>query len=187
MEKFISVWMRLPRRKTAGRCWAAKPRRPEPFIRHLGFNDLRYTIPFAFAKPVPAYAFVFHEYAVNFMGNHNTFSLRFPTADNPDSLLFRTAYSFAAGDMLTVVLKDNGEIHWDWDLDWDTPAPDQEAIQALIRNLSAMRRGRGQTISAFWQDASARASRKRRNLHAPARQRLVAALPAGALFPLAGP
>lgn len=115
----------------------------EPFIRHLGFNDLRYTIPFAFAKPVPAYAFVFHEYAVNFMGNHNTFSLRFPTADNPDSLLFRAAYSFAAGDMLTVVLKDNGEIHWDWDLDWDTPAPDQEAIQALIRNLSAMRRGAG--------------------------------------------
>ncbi len=115
----------------------------EPFIRYLPFNDLRYQINFFYGKPVPAYAFVFHEYINNFMGNQNCISAAVNHAENPDNLLYRVAYSFAAGDMLTVVLGDQGNILWDWGCSWDVPLPDQEKVKTLIRNLNAMRRGPG--------------------------------------------
>jgi len=115
----------------------------ECYISHLGFSDLRYAITSPYAKPVPAYSFVFHEYVVNFMGNQNAFNPFINNTDNPDSLLFRMAYSFIAGDILTAVIKGNGDIFWDWGTVWDTPSPNQENLFKLIRNLSSMRRGTG--------------------------------------------
>lgn len=113
----------------------------EPFIAYLPYNDLRFNINYFYGKPVPAYAYLYHEYINNFMGNQNSVSAAVDSAENPDNLLFRTAYSFTAGDMMTVVLADEGCIHWDWDCEWDVTPPDQRQIKTLIRNLNAWRTG----------------------------------------------
>ncbi len=113
----------------------------ESFLPYLPFNDLRNNIAFFFGVPVPAYAYVYHEYINNFMGNQNTIDRIMDLPANPDNLLFRIAYSFAAGDMLSVCLGKDGIIAWGWDVPWDTPAPDQESVCTLIGNLNPWRRG----------------------------------------------
>ncbi|MDI4644457.1 DUF6259 domain-containing protein [Cohnella hashimotonis] len=115
----------------------------EPFLSELPFNDLRFNIGLFTGEPVPVYQYVYHEYINNFMGNQNSSGQSIDLLKSPDNLLWRTAYSFAAGDMLTVVLGRGGAINWDWGTEWDYPAPDQEAIGTLIRNLNAWRNGAG--------------------------------------------
>ena len=113
----------------------------EPFIKYLPFNDLRSNIALFFGKSVPAYAYLFHEYINNFMGNQNTIDRIMDLTKNPDNLLMRTAYSFAAGDMLSVCLGKDGKISWGWDVDWDTPPANQKDICEFIANANAWRRG----------------------------------------------
>ena len=113
------------------------------FIEQLTFNDLRYNWVFASGKPVPAFAYVFHEYNVNFMGNQCAFTQTIPVEQNPDSLLFRLAYSLIAGDLLTLVIKSGGEIHWEWGMSWLQPGPRQKKIIQAVRQYNALRNGRG--------------------------------------------
>ncbi len=112
----------------------------EPFIEWLPFNDLRYNFAFFAGKPVPAYAYLFHEYVNNFMGNQCIIHEALAPEKNKDSALFRLAYSFVAGDMLTITLGDRGLINWGWDVPWDAVMPKQEPILTLIRELNAWRR-----------------------------------------------
>lgn len=113
------------------------------FIKYLTFNDLRYNMVFAFGKPVPAFEYVFHEYNINFMGNQCAFTQHIPVNRNPDTLLFRMAYSLVAGDLLTVVMKSGGELHWEWGMSWLEPGPRQLPLIKAIRNYAAMRRYSG--------------------------------------------
>ncbi len=113
------------------------------FIKDLPFNDIRYWGTVDYARFVPAFQYVFHEYCVNFMGNQAGFAARVPVEDNPDSLIFRLAYSFTCGDMLAVVMKSGGEIHWEWGMSWLIPGPPQKNIKAAVRNFNAMRKGNG--------------------------------------------
>ncbi|MGN1141920.1 MAG: DUF6259 domain-containing protein, partial [Oliverpabstia sp.] len=112
----------------------------EPYIEYLKFNDLRYVFGFLAGKPVPAYAYLFHEYINNFMGNQDWIEGSMDPEKNPDCLLFRLAYSFIAGDILSVTLGDQGNIIWGWGVRWDKKIPEQEKIFTLIRNLNAWRR-----------------------------------------------
>jgi len=51
------------------------------------------------------------------------------------------AQGFCGGSLLTVVLRDSGEIDWGAAAcDWSEPAPSQPEIIALVRNLNAARR-----------------------------------------------
>lgn len=111
----------------------------EPFIGHLAINDLRWSVGLRCATPVPAYAYLFHEYLNNFMGNQSGFADAFAPEENPDNMLFRIAYSFVAGDMLTVVLAGDGLLHWGWSVPWDITPPEQEPIKTLIRNINPWR------------------------------------------------
>ncbi len=114
------------------------------YIKNLPFNDLRYYYVISHSKFVPAYSFVFHEYSVNFMGNQSGFNKNYiPFDDNPESLVFCMAYSFIAGNLLTVVIKSGGEIHWDWGMSWLIPGPRRKGITTAVRNFNAMRRGCG--------------------------------------------
>lgn len=106
----------------------------------LYFNDLRWHLSMARGVPVPAYNYVLHAYCLNFMGNQCDVDANISRAENPDSLLYAIAYSFAAGDLLTLVLKSGGEIHYDWGMSWLHPGPRQRPVKALVRNLSGMRR-----------------------------------------------
>lgn len=112
----------------------------EPFIKYLPFNDLRYPVAFYFGKPVPAYAYLYHEYINNFMGNQCTINQTWDFDKNPESVLFRIAYSFAAGDLMTFVLGYEGKIHWGWSVPWDIKAPEQKPILQLVKNLNAWRK-----------------------------------------------
>ncbi len=113
----------------------------EPFIPYLLFNDLRFNVNLWIGTPVPAYAYVYHEYVNNFMGNQNSSSAVVDIRKSPLNLHQRLAYSFISGDMLTVVLKNKGQIHWDWGTSWDVEKPEQESIITLIHNLNAWRKG----------------------------------------------
>jgi hypothetical protein len=114
----------------------------DAYLRHLPLNDLRFNINISsFGRPVPAYAYVLHEYVNNFMGNQ--VQVGADHKKSPLNLLQRIAYSFTAGDLLSVVLKDKGEIHWNWCEKWDVPPPDQASAKQLLARLNAWRTGAG--------------------------------------------
>ena len=112
----------------------------EPFINRFIFNDSRFNINYMFGSPVPAYNYVFHEYVNNFMGNQNTSYGTTDFAKYPENIYFRLAHSFVQGDVLTIVLKDQGKIHWDWCTPWSEPEIDQVAVKAFIREMNAWRK-----------------------------------------------
>jgi hypothetical protein len=113
----------------------------EPFTPFMRFNDLRYNVDMLMGKPVPLYSYLYHERLFNFMGNQVCSGQFIDNVKTPDSLLFRIAYSFAAGDVPTLVLKGGGLAHWAWGEKWDVPAPEQEPIIALLKNISEALRG----------------------------------------------
>lgn len=113
----------------------------EPFQRFLPLNDLRFPINLLVGTPVPLYAYLYHERSVNFMGNQCCVAGNIDFERSPDNLCQRIAYSFAAGDLLSVTLRDGGKVHWGWQCGWDVPEPDQAAAVAFLRLLNAWRRG----------------------------------------------
>ncbi len=115
----------------------------EPYMDLLPFNDLRFEINYMTGTPVPLYAYVYHEYVNNFMGNQNGAGTVINFSASPLNLLQRISYSFVAGDMLTVVLAELGQIHWDWCTPWEGDKPDQFSTMILIRHLNGWRRGEG--------------------------------------------
>lgn len=115
----------------------------ETYIGFLPFSDLRYNITVHIGRPVPAYAYVYHKYTVNFMGNQNSFETVVPHEKNQWSLHFRMAYSFIAGDMLTGVLNGKGELHWDWGTPWEIPSPEQKNLLNMMRAFVRMRKQEG--------------------------------------------
>ncbi|WP_176014060.1 DUF6259 domain-containing protein [Victivallis sp. Marseille-Q1083] len=113
----------------------------EPYLKYLPFSDLRF---FCWmgrdGLSVPAYSYVFHEYVNNFMGNQGGTLQQLNAAENPDNLLYRLAYAFTAGDLLSVVLGSGGNIIWCWGISWDTALPEQQPAIDFIRHLTAFRR-----------------------------------------------
>ena len=112
----------------------------EPLVNRFIFNDSRHHINYEFGYPIPVYNYIFHEYVSNFMGNQCNLQWVFDFAKYPDNLFYRYAHSFAQGDVLTVLLKDKGKIHWGWCTPWNEPDVDQEAIKAFIRELNTWRK-----------------------------------------------
>ena len=104
---------------------------------------------FPFGRPVPAYAYVYHEYVNNFQGNQVSTTEWIDTGSSPHLVQLLTAYSFVAGDLMTIVLRGGGKIQWAWCCRWEESPPEQEPIIALIRNLTAWRRGAGRDHLRF--------------------------------------
>ena len=98
---------------------------------------------------MPAYAFVNHEYVNNFMGNQNAVSAAIDVRESPFNFLQRLAYSFCAGDMLTVILRGNGDLIWDWGTTWETDIPDQGSIIKLVNALNSWRLGSGKDFLVY--------------------------------------
>jgi len=112
----------------------------EPFVNDLPLNDARASFLWGMGCPVPAQSFVFHGRSCCFAGNQCGISAQINRKASPENLLFRLAYAFNAGDLLSVTLKEDGVIHWGWTVPWSESAPDQESVKTLIRNLNAIRR-----------------------------------------------
>ena len=89
------------------------------------------------------HAYVYHEYLNNFLGNQVCVDGALDMDKAPESFYERMAHSFLAGDMLTVVITENGEIDWNWGKrDKNKLPPNQEYSERFIRNLNAWRTGK---------------------------------------------
>ncbi len=101
----------------------------EPFIGNLQFSDNRFELNYQIGQPVPLYAFLYHEYVRNFMGNQCCCPL--PAASFP----MRMAYAFTAGDCLTLILNPNGGLMGHWGTRDFDPAPDWDSTLDFARNM----------------------------------------------------
>ncbi|MBE7025647.1 MAG: hypothetical protein E7408_06315 [Ruminococcaceae bacterium] len=123
----------------------------ESFIGQLPFNDLRFIKWYYYGTPVPAYSYITHEYTNNFAGNFCGAAHSLDILGNPSNLAFTIGYAFAAGNMLSVVLGKNGQIHWAWCVDEDEVGvpKNQEELWQYVANLNAWRRGIGKKFLRF--------------------------------------
>lgn len=122
----------------------------ESYISNLAFSDNRFNLAYIIGKPVPAYSYVFHEYVNNFQGNQVCVDYTIDTDKSPVSFFERIAYSFAAGDMLTAVINENGEIDRNWGkFDKQSPVPNQTHTEKFMRNLNYWRREKGKEYLHF--------------------------------------
>ena len=130
MTELLSEWNRIGEGKLLG-CESAAG---EAFIPYLRFSDNRYELNWNYGVPIPMYAFIYHEYLRNFMGNQVSCGL----SNEEDTLRYRMAYSFAAGDCMTLVFAPNGRLFASWgDHDFTKPAPDLEKTIDFVSNMRA--------------------------------------------------
>ena len=103
----------------------------EPFIGNMLMSDNRFELNYPFGTPVPAYAFIYHEYVRNFMGNQ----CGCPFEPAVDTLRYRLGYSFSIGDIMTLVLAPNGELMTHWSTRDFDHAPSMELTLTFIHNM----------------------------------------------------
>ena len=126
MQSLLSDWNQAAPHMLFG-CESAAA---EPFIGNLLFSDNRYELNHYIGRPVPLYAYLYHEYLHNFMGNQ----VASPLACHTDTLCAQLAYSFTAGDCMTLVMLPGGELlpFWGYNEQWH---PDKEKVLRFIKNL----------------------------------------------------
>lgn len=130
MQSLLTGWNGLAGRMLLG-CESAAS---EPFIGNLRFSDNRFELNWGFGVPVPLYAFLYHEYLRNFMGNQCGTELDSHT----DTLRLRLAYSFTAGDALTLVLTPAGDLMCNWGTRDFKSHPDKEKALTFIASLQRL-------------------------------------------------
>ena len=113
----------------------------ESYLPYLRLSDNRFNLNLHCARPVPLYAYLYHEYVNNFSGNAVNTHLMLDIHRSPDSFFMRLAYSFIAGDLLTLVIDENGDIVWNWGLKTFDYLPDRERTLAFVKCATAFRRG----------------------------------------------
>ena len=103
----------------------------EPFIGNLLMSDNRFELNYPYGTPVPVYAYIYHEYVRNFMGNQ----CGCPFEPKCDTLRYRISYSFSIGDIMTLILAPDGRLMSHWGTHDFESAPDMDKALMLIKNL----------------------------------------------------
>ena len=103
----------------------------EPFISGLAMSDNRFELNYPFGEVVPVYAYLYHEYVRNFMGNQ----CGCPFDTSVDTLRYRLAYAFSIGDIMTLTLAPSGVPMTHWGTRDFEHAPDMERALAFISNM----------------------------------------------------
>lgn len=121
----------------------------ESYIPYMNLSDNRFNLNGYVGKFVPLYAFIYHKYLQNFSGNSVCSLDIFDEIRSPDSYLLRTAHSFLAGDLMTLVINQDGEIAWAWgEREFDS-LPDRTAVLNFIKSATAYKRGIGKKYLTF--------------------------------------
>ena len=123
----------------------------KPFIGNLLYNDNRFELNYIFGEPVPFYAYVYHEYIRNFMGNQ----LCCPFPSEIDTIRFRLGYSFAIGDSMTLTMTPDGDILSNWSTRDFTHFPDKGEDLSLYKESDEFLYERGKAVSLLRQNDKA--------------------------------
>ena len=127
MVKLLSEW----NIKAGNMLFGCESGAAEPFIGNLLMSDNRFELNYPYGTPVPVYAFLYHPYVRNFMGNQ----CGCPFDTKRDTLRYRLGYSFSIGDIMTLVLEPSGQLMTHWSTrDFENP-PDMELTLKFIKNL----------------------------------------------------
>ena len=105
----------------------------EPFIKNLSFSDNRLILNQYVGEAIPLYSYIYHEYVNNFMGNGICNVIQ----NHEYSMPYRLAYSFLCGDLLALVIDDEGKIHTSWCID---DIVDEEIPLSFIKTLMSYRK-----------------------------------------------
>lgn len=127
MQSMLTDWNGIASKTLLG-CESAAA---EPFVGNLLYSDNRYELNYQIGVPVPLYAYVYHEYLRNFMGNQ----VACPFDTKTDTIRRRLAYSFAAGDSMTLVITPDGDIMTHWGTRDFVHLPNKEKALRFIKNL----------------------------------------------------
>ena len=111
----------------------------EPFLANLKFSDNRFNLNYYIGIPIPIYSFIYHEYVNNFMGNQICMML----SKEEYNYSFRCAYSFIAGDMLTAVIDDKGQIAYCWGSECFKLHTEKTSALKILKNLNGWRQNGG--------------------------------------------
>lgn len=103
----------------------------EPFIGNLLFSDNRYELNYRIGRPVPLYAYIYHEYLRNFSGNQVCCGL----SEEVDTMRLRMAYSYTAGDCMTLVITPDYKLLNNWGSRNFDGGPDMEKVLQLVTNM----------------------------------------------------
>ena len=128
MQKMLSEW----NDRAPGMLFGCESAAAEPFIGNLLFSDNRFELNYMTGTPVPLYAYLYHEYVRNFMGNQVCCFL----LSDVDTLPYRIAYAFSAGDCMTVVLNPEGGLLTHWGSRDFEHLPNKDQVLRLIGNLT---------------------------------------------------
>lgn len=121
----------------------------ESYISYLNLSDNRFNLNYNGARPIPLYAYVYHKYLHNFSGNSVCSTYFFDVTKSPNFHMLRLAYSFIIGDLLTIVINEDGEIIWAWGQRDFSTLPDREPIMEFIKDATALRRGIGKDYLVY--------------------------------------
>ena len=127
MQEMLSDW----NKRAPNMLFGCESAAAEPFIGNLRFSDNRFELNYKLGQPVPLYAYLYHEYVRNFMGNQVSCPL-----EEADSLAYRIAHAFAAGDCMTLVLMPNGEVMSWWGMRDFSIRQDKAQLLRMIGNLN---------------------------------------------------
>ena len=121
----------------------------EAYTSYLNLSDNRFNLNYAVGKPIPLYGYIYHEYLHNFSGN-SVCSLDFIDIHrSPDCHLLRIAHSYLAGDLMTLVINQDGDIVWSWGERDFSLLPERQPIMDFIKSATAYRRGIGKEYLVF--------------------------------------
>ena len=135
MQDMLNGWNALGKGMLLG-CESAAA---EPFIGQLAMSDNRFELNYYCGRPVPLYAYLYHEYVRNFMGNQ--VSCPFPS--DIETLPYRLAYSFSIGDLMTLVLSPDESILTRWGARPEAIPADRDTVLRLIANLTRFYHSKG--------------------------------------------
>ena len=127
MQRMLGEW----NGKAQGMLLGCESAAAEPFMGNLLMSDNRFELNYHIGAPVPLYAYLYHEYLRNFMGNQ----VSCPFMGDQDTLNYRVGYSFAAGDLMTLVLTPDGQLMTNWGNHDFSRLPDKEKALDLVANL----------------------------------------------------
>ena len=133
MRDLLDSW----NREAPGMLFGCESASAEPYIGNLQFSDNRFELNWHIGRPVPLFSYLYHEYLRNFMGNQVSCPLDAEDGEGNtvDTLRMRMAYSFAAGDSMTLVLTPEGKLMANWGRHDFTHIPDFDKTMDFAANM----------------------------------------------------